>query len=160
MSSLVISWIPDLTISCHAVLVPSVGRTQIQHIKWALQQVHPHASMQVVLEPKLDAVAKLVASKNPAELDEIRADRLKFWTQRAMLLQSERRSWRQGAPEAPKPLLAEIHWPLLDELALACGQDRGLAEALQQGLPFVGVLPSGLGFCKPSGHQCCDLSVP
>ena len=49
-----------------------------QHIKWALQQVHPHASLKAVLEPKLEAVAKLVALKNAAELDEIRAGRLKF----------------------------------------------------------------------------------
>ena len=36
--------------------------------------------MQAVLEPKLDAVAKLVALKIPAELDEIRDELLKFWT--------------------------------------------------------------------------------
>ena len=62
--------------------------------------------------PKLDAVVKLVASKNPAELDEIRADRLKFWTHRALLLQSERRSWLRGAlEEDPRSLLAGIHGP-------------------------------------------------
>ena len=51
-----------------------------QHIEWALQQVHPHASLKAVLEPKLEAVAKLVLLKNPAELDEIRANRPEFWT--------------------------------------------------------------------------------
>ena len=54
------------------------GLDPFQHIEWALQQVHPHASVQAALEPKLDAVAKLVASKNPAELDEIRAHRLEL----------------------------------------------------------------------------------
>ena len=39
------------------------GLDPFQHVRWVLQQVHPHASMQAVLEPKLDAVAKLVASK-------------------------------------------------------------------------------------------------
>ena len=34
------------------------GLDPFQHIRRALQQVHPHASMQAVLEPKLDAVAK------------------------------------------------------------------------------------------------------
>ena len=48
------------------------------HIRWSMQQIHPHASMQAALETKLDAVAKLVDSKNQAELDEIRADRLKI----------------------------------------------------------------------------------
>ena len=71
--------VPNLMILCHAWVGP------FQSIKWALQQVHPHASMQSVLEPKFDAVAKLVASKNPGQLDEIRTDRLEFWTQRAIL---------------------------------------------------------------------------
>ena len=116
--------------------------------------------MQAVLEPELDAAAKLVASKNPAELEDIRADRLKFWTQRALFLQSKRRSWLQVALEALELLLAAIRGPFLDEMALACGQDSGLAEALRHGLPFVGVLPPGPGFCKPVGDQRCDLSVP
>ena len=121
--------IPIRLCSCHR------GWDPLQHIKWVLQRVHPHASMQAVLEPELDAVAKLVALKTPAELEEIRADRLKFWTQRAMHLQTERLSWLQGAPEMLKPLLAGIHGPLLSELALACGHERGLANALQKGLP-------------------------
>ena len=58
-----------------------------------------------------------------------------------MLLKSERRSWLQDAPEVPRPLLVGMHGPLLNEMALACGQDHGLAKALQQRLPFVGVLP-------------------
>ena len=129
VASLVTTRILDLMISCLAVWVPSVGWTHYNNFKWALQQVHPHGSTQAVLQPKLDAVAKLVAFKNAAELDEITADRLKFWTQRALLSQSERRSWLQGAPEALKPLVAEIHGRFLDELALACGQDFGLAAA-------------------------------
>ena len=98
-----------------------------------MQQIHSHASLQAVLEPKLDVVAKLVALRNPAELDEIRADRLKFWAQMAEHLQSERLSWLQGAPEALRLLLAQIHGPHLSELAVVCGQDRGLAI----GLPLV-----------------------
>ena len=30
-----------------------------QHIRWALQQIHQHASMQAVLEPKFDASGKV-----------------------------------------------------------------------------------------------------
>ena len=70
-----------------AVLVPlGFGATRqlatFQHIEWALQQLHPHALL-AVFEPKPDVVAKSVALRNPAELDEIRADRLRFWGQRA-----------------------------------------------------------------------------
>ena len=83
-----------------------------QHIKWALQQVHPHAALKAVLEPKLEAVAKLVALKNPAELDKIRAGRLKFWTQRAKQLQKDRRSWLQSAPETlEKTVACWYPWP-------------------------------------------------
>ena len=46
------------------------GLDPLQHVTRALQQVHPHASMQAVLEPKLDAVAKLVASKILPELNQ------------------------------------------------------------------------------------------
>ena len=45
-------------------------------------------------------------------------------------------------------------------MALACGQDRGLAQALPQGLPLAGVLHPSPGFCKPGGYQRCDSSVP
>ena len=65
----------DLMISCLAVLVPSVGWTHFNTLN-GLCTKYPHASIQAVLEPKLAAVAKLVALKNPAELDGIRADRL------------------------------------------------------------------------------------
>ena len=43
------------------------GLDPFQHVRWALQQVRPHASMQSVLEPKLDAVPKLVASTVPSQ---------------------------------------------------------------------------------------------
>ena len=108
---------------------------------------------------KVRAVAKVVAVKNPAELDEIRAGRPKFWTQRAKHFQKERLSWLQGAPETLKPLLAGIHGPFLSEPGIGVWYDRGLANALQQGLLFVGVLNPSPGFCKPGGFQCCDLSV-
>ena len=62
--------------------------TPFQHIEWALQQIHPHASLQAVLEPKFDVVAKLVAKKNPVELYGIGVDRLKFWAQRAVIVLS------------------------------------------------------------------------
>ena len=54
----------------------------------------------------------------------------------------------QGAPETLRPLLAQIHAPLLSALAVACVQDRGLAIAPQQSLLFVGVLLPSPGCCK------------
>ena len=74
--TVVTSWTLRL-FSCLLVSVSARQLAPFKRIEWALQQIHPHALV-AVFEPKLDVVAKSVALRNPAELDEIRADRLRF----------------------------------------------------------------------------------
>ena len=56
-------------------------------------------------------------------------------------------------------MLTSVHGPLVLELCAHCSHDLCLASDLQQGLPFVGVLPRSPDFCKAGGEQVCDLSL-
>ena len=119
------------------------GLDPFQHNRWALQQVHRHASMQAVLGTKARCSDKVSGFEKSSRI----------WMKSERTGWRERRSWLQGAPASPRPLLAGIHGLLWNEVALACGRDHGLTTALQHGLPFVGVLPTSSRFCKPGGHQ-------
>ena len=129
------------------------------HVQWALIQQHPFKNQEAKLDLKLQLAVKESAALKPEDLDKLRTERLQFWTLRALQLEEEQARWVTEAPPQLQRMLTSVHGPLVLELCAHCLHDLYLASDLQQGLPFVGVLPRYPDFCKTGGEQVCDLSL-
>ena len=129
------------------------------HVLWALVQPHPFKDQETKLDLKLQFAVKESAALKPEDLDKLRTKQLQYWTLRALQLEEERAKWVTEAPLQLQRMLASVHGSLVLELCARCSHGLYLANDLQKGLPFVGVLPGSPDFCKTGGEQVCDLSV-
>ena len=135
------------------------GWLPFDHVQWALAQPHPFKSQEAKLDLQLQCAVKKSAVIEPTDLDKLRTERLQYWTLRVLQLEKERATWVMATPQQLQHMLTSIRGPLVRELCAHCAHDLYLAKDLQQGLPFVGILPRSPDFCKIVGEQVCDLSV-
>ena len=120
---------------------------------------NPFKSQKVKLDLQLQFAVKKSETIKTTDLDKLRTETLQYWTLRALQLEKERATWVMAAPQQLQRMLTSVHGPLVRELCAHCAHDLCLAKDLQQGLPFVGILPRSPDFCKIGGEQVCDLSV-
>ena len=148
---------PGLTESMEE-LVPNgmgapVGLEPLDHVQWALTVDHPAASPPSKVTVELSQAIEFESKHSADEIDSFRNEKLYQYVRLAKDMEKARADWCNKSHTLNRPVVEQIHGPLLKALlAEASGSEdtfQGLLQDCLQGFPLVGDLPPCEGATIP-----------